>query len=415
MHRGRVLVHFPGGQNNPPVTMERTSGARSFFVVIAAIGALAIFSSTLSKTPVLPLFAADLGATPAEIGWIVIASTIPGILISFPAGAISDFFGKRRVLIAALVIFATAPFLYLPVTESWQLTAVRFYHGFATAIFNTVATAALAAQYPQRRAAVLSTYSSVTIVGRSIAPFLGGFLISVASFHSVYWACAISGVLAFAAGLMLPAEPTRPRADVRFPHFFKALRDVLSSRAIMLTSIVEAAQFLVFGAVEAFLALYAAAAGIPPWQIGVILGAQLLSVIVVKPLMGNLSDRLGRRAIIFPGLALGAASVALIPLTANVLALTVLSVLYGVAFATVTSSTTALVADVTRNGQFGASVGVLRTIMDMGQTIGPVLTGFLIAGWGYAVAFPVLGGVIAASAAIFVFVRGSNPNDAHTA
>ena len=93
--------------------MAQATTARYFFILIAAIGALAIFSSTLSKTPVLPLFAAHLGATPAEIGWIVIASTIPGILISFPAGAISDFFGKRRVIVASLVVFATAPFLYL--------------------------------------------------------------------------------------------------------------------------------------------------------------------------------------------------------------------------------------------------------------------------------------------------------------
>lgn len=384
--------------------MAQATTSRYFFILIAALGALAIFSSTLSKTPVLPLLAAHLGATPAEIGWIVIASTIPGILISFPAGAISDFFGKRRVIVASLAVFATAPFLYLAVTDSWQLMAVRFYHGFATAIFNTVATAAIAAQYPQRRAAMLSTYSSITIAGRSIAPFLGGFLISLASFQSVYWACAISGVLALVVGLMLPSESAPPRTDVRLPQFFAALRDVLSSRAIMLTSFVEAAQFLVFGAVEAFLALYAAAVGIPAWQIGIILGAQLLSVIVVKPLMGGLSDRFGRRAIIFPGLALGAISVALVPLADTVYALSALSVLYGVAFATVTSSTTALVADVAKHGQFGASVGVLRTIMDIGQTIGPVLTGFLIAAWGYGVAFPALAVIIAVSAVTFLFV-----------
>ncbi len=383
--------------------MAQAITARYFFVLIASIGAAAIFSSTLSKTPVLPLFAAHLGATPAEIGWIAIASTIPGILISFPAGAISDFFGKRRVIVASLVVFATAPFLYLVVTGAWQLMVVRFYHGFATAIFNTVATAAIAAQYPERRAAMLSTYSSITVAGRSLSPFLGGLLISVASFQSVYWACAISGVLAFLVGLMLPAESPRPRAQVRFPHFFAALRDVLSSRAIMLTSIVEAAQFLVFGAVEAFLALYAASVGIPAWQIGMILGAQLLSVIIVKPLMGNLSDRFGRSAIIFPGLALGAITVAFVPLFENVYALAVLSVLYGVAFATVTSSTTALVADVTKDGQFGASVGVLRTIMDIGQTIGPVLTGLLITAWGYGLAFPTLATIIVASAVTFLF------------
>ena len=84
----------------------------SFFILIAAIGGLAIFSSTLSKTPVLPLFALALQATPSEIGWIVMASTLPGILISFPAGALSDYLGRRRLLLAALVVFATAPFLH---------------------------------------------------------------------------------------------------------------------------------------------------------------------------------------------------------------------------------------------------------------------------------------------------------------
>jgi MFS family permease len=357
----------------------------------------------MSKTPVLPLFAAHLGSTPVEIGWIVIASTIPGILISFPAGAIADAFGKRRVIIASLVVFATAPFLYLPVSEPWQLMAVRFYHGFATAIFGTVASAALAERYPERRAAMLSTFSSVTIVGRSVAPFLGGFLISVASFHSVYVACAVSGVLAFLVGLTLPREARA--ADGKkpgFPHFFSALRLVLGNHAIVLTSIVEAAQFLVFGAVEAFLALYAASVGIPAWEIGIILGIQLVSVVVVKPLMGTLSDRFGRRAVILPGLLLGIVSVGLLPLGKDVFVLSALSLVYGIGFATVTSSTSALVADLSKQGQFGSSIGVLRTIMDIGQTIGPVLTGFLVGAWSYGVAFPALAAVLALSAFVFV-------------
>ncbi len=383
--------------------MSSLSTQRQFFILIATMGGLAILSSTMSKTPVLPLFASALGATPREIGWIVIASTLPGILISFPAGAISDFIGKRRVILASLIVFATAPFLYLLVTNSWQLMAVRFYHGFATAIFGTVATAAIAERYPERRAAMLSTYSSVTIVGRSVAPFLGGFLISVASFHSVYLACAASGVLAWLIGLMLPAEVSSiNRKPASFPHFFAALRTVLASRPIMLISIVEAAQYLVFGAVEAFLALYALSLGISAWEIGVILGVQLVSVVLIKPLMGALSDKFGRTAVIVPGLALVAISVASLPLARDVVSLATLSLLFGIGFATVTSSTSALVADFAKAGQFGASVGVLRTIMDIGQTIGPVLTGFVVATWGYGVAFPVLGAIVAASALIFL-------------
>ena len=369
-----------------------------FFVLIALIGGLAIFSSTLSKTPVLPLFAASLNATPAEIGWIVMASTLPGVLISYPAGALSDHLGKRRVLLASLVVFATAPFLYLIIDSAWELMAVRFYHGFATAIFGTVATAAIAERYSADRAARLSTYSSVTIVGRSIAPFLGGTLISLASFGAVYVACAIAGVLALGAGLLLRDHEPKPKAKLELPNFWASLRTVLRDRGIMLVSTVEAAQYLVFGAIEAFLALYAASLGIPAWQIGVILGVQLVSIVFAKPLMGRVSDRVGRRRVILPGLLIGAASVALLPVLPNVVGLSVLSLVFGLGFATVTSSTAALVADLTKDGRYGSSMGVLRTVMDVGQSIGPVLTGFVVGVAGYASAFALLAAILVAAA-----------------
>ena len=371
---------------------------RPFFILIAIIGGLAIFSSTLSKTPVLPLFAQSLRATPAEIGWIVMASTIPGILVSYPAGALSDYLGKQRVLLASLVVFATAPFLYLLIDTAWQLMAVRFYHGFATAIFGTVASAAIAERYTADRAARLSTYSSVTIVGRSIAPFLGGTLISLASYDAVYIACAISGVLALAVGLLLRDGTATPATKPEWPHFWASLTTVLRDRGIMLVSLVEAAQYLVFGAIEAFLALFAASLGIPAWQIGVILGVQLLSIVFAKPIMGKVSDKVGRRQVMLPGLLIGAASVVLIPYAPSFIGLTVLSLVFGLGFATVTSSTTALVADLTRDGRFGSSMGVLRTVMDVGQSIGPVLTGFMIGVAGYGSAFTLLAAILALAA-----------------
>lgn len=380
----------------------------AFFILIALIGGLAIFSSTLSKTPVLPLFAHALHASPSEIGWIVMASTLPGILISFPAGALSDYLGRRRMLLAALVVFATAPFLYLIVSNAWQLMAVRFYHGFATAIFGTVASAAIAARYTADRAAKLSTYSSITIVGRSIAPFLGGFLISLASFDAVYIACAISGVLALAAGLLLRDDAPAAAAKLELPHFWGSLKTVLRDRRIMLVSMIEAAQYLVFGAIEAFLALFAASLGMPAWQIGVILGVQLVSIVFAKPLMGKVSDRVGRKQVIIPGLLIGAASIVLLPHAPSFIGLTVLSLAFGLGFATVTSSTAALVADLTQGNRYGSSMGVLRTVMDVGQSIGPVLTGWMVGYAGYGSAFTLLAAILLGAALLLGLMFGQD-------
>lgn len=370
----------------------------SFFALIALTGGLAILSSTLSKTPVLPLFAASIGATPTEIGWIVISSTIPGILVSFPAGALSDHLGKQRVLLASLVIFATAPVLYLFVSNFWQLMAVRFYHGFATAVFGTVASAAIAERYAADRAARLSLFSSVTIVGRSVAPFLGGFLISLASFDAVYIACAISGSLALATGMLLRDRAQPPREKLELPHFRENLVNILRQRGILLVSLVEASQYLVFGAIEAFLALFAHSLGMPAWQIGIILGVQLISIVFIKPLMGRVSDRMGRKQVIIPGLIIGAVSIVLLPTWPNFIGLSILSLTFGMGFATVTSSTSALVADLTRDGRYGASMGVLRTVMDVGQSIGPVLTGWMVSSAGYGSAFMMLAAILLAAA-----------------
>jgi MFS family permease len=168
----------------------------------------------------------------------------------------------------------------------------------------------------------------------------------------------------------------------------------LRDRGIMLVSLIEAAQYLVFGAIEAFLALFAASLGIPAWQIGIILGVQLVSIVFAKPLMGRVSDRVGRKQVIIPGLVIGAASIVLLPYATSFLGLSVLSLAFGLGFATVTSSTTALVADLTQDGRYGSSMGVLRTIMDVGQSIGPVLTGWMVGVAGYGSAFTLLAAIL---------------------
>jgi MFS family permease len=378
----------------------------SFFLLLAICGALAIFSSTLAKTPVLPLFAQSLGAGPGQIGWIIMASTLPGILMSFPAGVLADRFGQRRLLIAALTIFASAPWLYLIVQSAWQLAAVRFYHGFATAVFSTVASATIAQRYHSDRAARLSSFSSATIIGRSLAPFLGGALLSLASIRSVYLACAVGGALALAVGLALREdgehnETATGPVTISGPGLIASLRLVLRDRHIVAASLGEAAQYLTFGALEAFLVLYATAQGLPAWQIGVILGAQLLCIVVTKPLMGHLSDRIGRTQVILPGLLIGSLSLLVLPHSSSFPGLALLSLIYGIGFATVTSSTTALVADLTRNGAYGASLGVLATVMDIGQALGPVLTGWVVGAYGYTSAFTLLAAILLAGALLF--------------
>ena len=153
-----------------------------FFWILCVIGAFAILSSTMSKNPVLKPFATSLGTPTDLLGFIAAASTIPGMLVSLPAASLSDAVGRRKVLLFGTFVFASAPFLYLFITTWWQLVIVRFYHGFATAIFIPVAEATVAERFPTKRGERISLLSSATAVGRGAAPFLSGYILYLTNY-----------------------------------------------------------------------------------------------------------------------------------------------------------------------------------------------------------------------------------------
>jgi MFS family permease len=388
--------------------------AFSPFSLLCTIGFFAIFSSTISKSPVLPLFAKDLGGNESIIGLIAAASTIVGILVSLPAGLLSDIFGRKKVILFATFIFATAPFLYLPVTQSWQLVIVRIYHGFATAIFGPVALAMIADLFSAGRGEKMGWYSSSTLVGRSIAPFIGGFLLTLFAvsmlwhYRSVYLVCGIAGVIAFVLACMLPSLPPavnsgtiqKKKLSDQLRQMGAGLKDVASHRGILFTSATEAVQYFGYGAYEVFLPLYAKSLGMADWMIGILLGAKVLVITFSKPMMGRVSDKTGRRGQIVAGMLCGAVGLGLIPFFNSFWGLLVLSIFLGLSMASVTSSTSALVADMSK-GAHGSAMGVLHTIMDVGQSLGPIVTGLVITMAGYHAGFFVVGILFVLAAVVF--------------
>ena len=110
----------------------------SGIIALSFIGFFAIFSTTMSKSPVLPLFVKSLSGTDTVIGLIAAISPLAGIFFSFPVGLLADRMGKKRLLIVASIVFILAPPLYLLVHNAFWLIPIRFFHGIATAILGPV-------------------------------------------------------------------------------------------------------------------------------------------------------------------------------------------------------------------------------------------------------------------------------------
>ena len=75
----------------------------------------------MARTPILPLFALTLGAKPEAIGFVVGASTITGIFFKLPAGTFSDIYGRHKMLLISILVFALTPFVYYLVTINLSL------------------------------------------------------------------------------------------------------------------------------------------------------------------------------------------------------------------------------------------------------------------------------------------------------
>ncbi len=381
-----------------------------FFYAFCVAGCLAILSSTMSKNPILPLLSESLGAQGAMLGLIAAASTIPGILVSLPAGSLSDVIGSRKVMWSSAIVFATAPFFYLFVTTPLELVVVRFYHGFATAIFVPVANAVIVDRYPQRKAERLSLFSSSTLVGRSLAPFLGGGILVMTNsdYHDVYWVVGVAGVATLVAIFAVFRRGTDVAAPAQRRSLGPQLRAMAGDLHVLVASSVEGAQYFVYGSFEFFMVAYAQQAGLGVGAITLIAGVPIVTVALSKPVMGGLSDRFGRFWPITAGLVMSSLPLLVIPFTSSFPLLLVTSLFYGFGFSTATSSTTALVSDISRNSSSGSVMGFLGTIMDIGQALGPVVTGYVVAtSAGYVGGFWLLAGVLLVFAAIFAlaFIR----------
>jgi MFS transporter, DHA1 family, multidrug resistance protein len=402
-------VYCSGLANLKDNVVELHVATMSPFLLLCTAGLFAIFSSTVSKSPVLPLFASYLGAHPAAVGTVAAVSSFTGVLFSIPAGMLSDRLGRRRMILWAGLVFASAPFFYLFVTKLWQLAIIRFYHGLATAVFVPVAMAYVADLFHKERGERMGWFSTATLLGRFVAPLAGGALIGFLasdpplSYRAVYLLCGATGVLALIVIFRIPEAEKRTGGHRSLGETLGSLAVVISNRAILVTSLTEAAILFAYGTFETFLPLYALSKGLSAYEVGICLSVQVVSLALTKPMMGRISDRHGRPPQIFAGALLGALSVGGFALFGSFLPFLLLSVFFGVSMSTLTSATSAYIADLSQTAR-GSAMGILGSIMDIGHSAGPIIAGVAAAGFGFRFSFITATAVLVGVALLFVTV-----------
>jgi MFS family permease len=311
------------------------------------------------------------------------------------------------MIVFSALIFSTAPFLYLFVTNLWQLAFVRFYHGFATAIFIPVGMALVADTFQKERGEKIGWFSTSTLGGRFMAPIVGGSLLGffayepALSFKAVYLLCGIAGIISFIFVLCLPSPTEQVKIRKTHKEILEPLKAVLTDKIILLTCVIEASILFAYGTFETFLPLYSKSIGLTAYQIGIFLSAQIITLALTKPLMGRFSDRHGRKFQILFGTITGSFCIGSFFFFKSFIALLAISILFGFCLSIVTSATSAFIADLSRESTRGSAMGTLGSIMDIGHTAGPVIAGIIASQFGIGYSFLVASLMLTAMATLF--------------
>ncbi len=350
----------------------------------------------MGKTPLLPIYAAALGAGDILLGFIVAVSTMTGMVLKPFVGILSDRWGRRVWLIVGTAFFAGMPFVYRFVQTPEQLFALRIVHGTATAIYGPVTLAYVAELSRARRGERLGWFSLARNAGYVVGPLAAGWMLLSMDPVSIFTVIGLLSSAAFLPILLLPettagnSRPGKPLGRQALVALWKGAR----TPAVWLAGGLDAKVLLALYATRAFLPLHAFSSGASMLSVGGFFALQQAAHIVLVPLGGRVSDRVGHLNAVGLGMAVLGAAVAMLPIAETGTSLMALAVVMGVSQALVFPSTLALVSVRVDEDNLGLGMGLVGTMKNAGKIAGPVVAGVLIYWLDFTATFRLIGAVL---------------------
>ncbi|WP_040835714.1 MFS transporter [Nocardia brevicatena] len=163
----------------------------------------------------IPSLIRDLDATPSDVQWILDSYVLVFAGLLLTAGSLSDRFGRRRMLIAGLVLFGAASSGAVLSTEPWQLVAARAAMGIGGSLLMPSTLSILMTTFDEsERRLAFAAWSTVSIVGIVAGPTLGGLLLQHYWWGSVFLLNIPVALVAIGAALALIPETTGEQRPV---------------------------------------------------------------------------------------------------------------------------------------------------------------------------------------------------------
>ena len=388
----------------PPGEAGRPSFWTPTFLLLCAAQFLAYGHHAL-LTPTLPLYLDHLGGSPFLVGLLLASFSATSVAIRPLVGAWVDSWGETRVLSLSCAGLCLAVLVFV-VPHVEGAFAANILRGFSWAGINTSGYAFLAAVVPDHRRGEASGYysgiqSSSSVFFPSAALWIighpaGGYAAVFALSSAV---ALLAAALAHACGRGAPraapqAEPRTEPGGMEGPPRARTYFD----RGILFSAALLFCMNLPWSGLTSFIVLYAREVGIE--SLGWYFVAIGLASLVGRPLLGRVSDRVGRGPAVAAAYVLEMAGIALVLAAADVALMMAAGALYFLGYALGVSTTLALAMERADPQRRGVAMATFSMAFPLGSGLGAALAGGVVALVGYRGMYLVLGAALAVGLAL---------------
>ncbi len=341
--------------------------------------AVSIFSAMLGVglvSPLLPLYASDMGASGVQLGIIFAGYGISNSILTPIMGRLSDRRGRKVFLSIGLLTYSILSLGYVWAANVPQLVLVRLLFGAAGAMIIPIAMAYIGELSPEGEEGKWMGYANAAFFsGFGIGPLLGGALAERFGMNTSFYAMGLLCLLAFLVTVLFLPEIRQRRIGEKVRLSFKEMSASPMVRGLFSFRLVQA---LGRGGIMTFLPIFAAASiGLGPTLIGVLLAVNMLPMMALLPLAGRLADRFNRKALVIIGNLIYLITLALIPLANTFWLQLWLCFPRAIAGAISMPAATALTVEEGRKFGMGSTMSILMMAMGIGMAVGPPLSGVI--------------------------------------
>ena len=187
------------------------------WLTLAAV-AFGLFMIMLDNTVVnvaLPSIQRDLGVGLSELEWIVTGYALTFAALMLTGGKLADLLGRRLVFVAGLAVFTVSSFVCGLAESGDVLIGARIVQGVGAALMNPATLSIISATFPpEQRGMAIGIWAGVSALALAIGPLVGGLITEHIDWSWIFYVNVPVGILAIAASLLL-IEESRDESEVQ--------------------------------------------------------------------------------------------------------------------------------------------------------------------------------------------------------